>query len=357
MRVLHLPLNIASQTSVTVRALRQIGVEARGIIISSHVIQSADGLEIFSMETSSRLRRGVLAARRLAPILAAIRWANVVHYHFDASALPRGLDLRWVRLLKKPGVAEFWGSDIRIPEVEAADNPYYARLGAAYEYHSMESYAKSRGVQARFARAGLDCLISCNSLRPYLQPDLFPNVYFARQRVWLSEFAPSPPDPARIRPVIVHSPSAPNAKGTPAVLAAIDSLHSRFDFDFRLIQGMPRRQALETVRDADIFLDQFVLGAYGMAALEAMAFGKPTVVYIKPSMLAQYPADLPIVNATQEELADTIAGLLADGARRQQIGLRSRAYVERHHDAIMIADQLRGIYEDLVRRRGMRGTL
>jgi hypothetical protein len=356
MRVLHLPLNIASQTSVTVRALRQIGVEARGIIISSHVIQSADGLEIFSMETSSRLKRGVLAARRSAPILAAIRWADVVHYHFDASALPRGVDLRWVRLLDKPGVAEFWGSDIRIPEVEAADNPYYARLGAAYEYHSMESYAKSRGVQAKFSGAGLDCLISCNSLRPYLQPDLFPTVYFARQRVWLPEFGPNPPDPAHTRPVIVHSPSAPNAKGTPAVLTAIDSLRGRFDVDFRLIQGVPRHQALKLVRDADIFLDQFVLGAYGMAALEAMALGKPVLCYIKPSMAAQYPADLPIVNATQESLTDIIAELLADGVRRHEIGLRSRAYVEKYHDAIKIAGELKGIYEDLLLRRGTHRT-
>ncbi len=356
MRVLHLPLNIASQTSVTVRALRQIGVEARGIIISSHVIQSADGLEIFSMETSSRLKRGVLAARRSAPILAAIRWADVVHYHFDASALPRGLDLRWVRLLNKPGVAEFWGSDIRIPEVEAADNPYYARLGDAYEYHDMESYTKSRGVQAKFAGAGLDCLISCNSLRPYLQPDLFPTVYFARQRVWLPEFEPNPPDPARTRPLIVHSPSAPNAKGTPAALAAIESLRSRFDFDFRLIQGMPRRQALEMVHDADLFLDQFVLGGYGLAALEAMALGKPVLCYVKPSLAAQYPSDLPIVNATQESLTDVLAGLLADGARRHEIGRRSRAYVEKYHDAIKIAGELKGIYEELLRRRGTRGT-
>jgi hypothetical protein len=351
MRVLHLPLNIASQTSVTVRALRRIGVEARGIIISSHVIQSADGLEIFSMEASSRAARGVLAARHSAPILAAIRWADVVHYHFDASALPRGLDLRWVRLLGKPGVAEFWGSDIRIPEVEAADNPYYARLGTAYEYHSMESYAKSRRVQAKFASAGLDCLISCNSMRPYLQPDLFSTVHFARQRIWLPEFEPSLPDPARARPVIVHSPSAPNAKGTPAVLAAIDSLRGCFDFDFHLIQGMPRHQALAMVRDADIFLDQFVLGSYGMAALEAMALGKPAVVYIKPSMVAHYPADLPIVNATQEGLTDVIAGLLTDGTRRREIGQRSRAYVERYHDALTIAGELRAIYGELLRRR------
>jgi glycosyltransferase involved in cell wall biosynthesis len=169
----------------------------------------------------------------------------------------------------------------------------------------------------------------------------------------LPEFESNPPDPARTRPVIVHSPSAPNAKGTPAVLAAIDSLHDRFDFDFRLIQGIPRRQVLEMVRDADIFLDQFVLGGYGMAALEAMALGKPVLCYVKPSLIAQYPSDLPIVNATQESLTDLLAGLLADGARRPEIGLRSRAYVEKYHDALKIAGELKGIYEDVLRRHGL----
>ncbi len=351
MRILHLPLNIASQASVSVRALNRIGIEARGLVISSAVIQSADALEILDMTGRTRLEHLCRVAQHSPNVLAAIRWADVVHYHFDASALPRGLDLHWVKLLNKPGIAEFWGSDIRVPEVEAADNAYYARLGDAYEYHDMESFTKSRRVQAKFAHAGLACLISCNSLRPYLQPDLFPTVYFARQRVWLPEFVSSPPDPAQTRPVIVHSPSAPNAKGTPAVLAAIESLRDHFAFDFRLIQGVPRRQALEMVRDADIFLDQFVLGGYGLAALEAMAFGKPVVCYIKPSLVTQYPPDLPLVSATQENLVQMIADLLRDGAARHEIGLRSRAYVEKYHDAIKIAGELKAIYEDLLRRR------
>ena len=98
-----------------------------------------------------------------------------------------------------------------------------------------------------------------------------------------------------------------------------------------------------------MFLDQFVLGGYGLAALEAMALAKPVVLYVKPSLLAQYPTDLPVINATQENLADVLASLLTDGSLRHATGLRSRAYVERHHDALAAARQLISIYESCER--------
>jgi len=54
--------------------------------------------------------------------------------------------------------------------------------------------------------------------------------------------------------------------------------------DQSLIDGVPYSQALGIVRGYDIFLDQFVIGdGYGIAAIEAMALGKPVVCHIKPS--------------------------------------------------------------------------
>lgn len=73
-----------------------------------------------------------------------------------------------------------------------------------------------------------------------------------------------------------------------------------------------RDDAMQLMAGADMFLDQFVLGDFGVAALEAMALGKPVVCYIKPSLAAEYPADLPIVKATRETLTETLRQLLTN---------------------------------------------
>jgi len=82
---------------------------------------------------------------------------------------------------------------------------------------------------------------------------------------------------------------------------------------------MPYQQANELLQKCDIFLDQFVLGAHGVAAIEAIAYGKPVLCYIKPSQINLYPPDLPIVNAN----------------------------VEKYHDATILSRELLTLYESL----------
>jgi glycosyltransferase involved in cell wall biosynthesis len=134
------------------------------------------------------------------------------------------------------------------------------------------------------------------------------------------------------------------------VLSALDQLATTHPFDFKLLHQMPRSQALQTVAECDVFLDQFTIGAEGLASLEAMAMGKPVVCYIKPSLRARYPDSLPIVSADQNSLAATVAGLLADGQRRHELGVRGRRYVEEYHDARQIAAELIDIYKELQSR-------
>ena len=350
MKVLHLPQDIASQMSVTIKALNRIGIEAHGLVNSQPVIQSLEGVEIIDMAYKNRADQFIKMMRYLPRIFSLINWADVIHWHFGESALPRYLDFYWSRLLRKPGVVEFWGSDIRIAEVESKDNPYYAEARRQGQYPHIDSFDSSVEQQLRFSHAGHNCILSCQSLYPYIQPGLFKKIHYVRQRVFLPGFHPQYPRANQVRPIVVHSPSNPGVKGTSAVLSAVKALSNQFNFEFRLVQGMPRNQALQVVSECDIFLDQFIGGGHGIAALEAMALGKPVVCYIKPSMIDKYPPDLPIVNANIDNLQELLSELLVDGQRRHDLGRRGRAYVEKHHDANKIAFQLKDIYLNLVEK-------
>jgi Glycosyl transferases group 1 len=358
MRVLHLPTNAASQISIMVRAQQSIGLEARGIVIDPHVMQADAGIRALTPITPqmSRARAGGQILRRLAELARAVRWADVVHWHFDTRLAPRDADLRLVATLGRARVVEFWGSDIRIPEIATRDNPYLARLLAAPDADYPISYERSRSSQERFARHGFACLVPGPELPDYVQPDLFPSPFRAEAVLNLEELTPSYPDPARRLPLIVHAPSHLAIKGTEVVLAAVAQLKAQHDFEFKLLHNAPHGETLEVVRDCDVLLDQFVIGSFGTVALEAMALGKPAVCYLKPSVVANLPSDAPYVNANPDNLVEVVGSLLANGARRQEIGRRSRAYVELCHDARAVARQLAGIYQELLEgnRKGKR---
>ena len=93
-------------------------------------------------------------------------------------------------------------------------------------------------------------------------------------RVDVDELSPVYPDIKNDVPLIVHSSTNLTIKSTPVVLKTIKKLEGKYRFRFKLIHNLPRDEALNIVRRCDIFLDQFVLGHYGVAA-EAMALGKP----------------------------------------------------------------------------------
>jgi len=344
MRVLHLPTNVASQISVSVRGLRQIGVEARGLV-DSNLYRSCTGTETLrELPVKGFRRRALGRASQYAQILRGVLWADVVHWH-GTWGLRSAIDLRLARWLGKKRVVEFWGSEIRVPEIEAAANPYYSQAyRGGYEYRLAESADASLARQLPFARCGATAITS-RGLRPHLRRDLFRGDFVLEGRVCLEDFPATYPDTGRSNPLVLHSSTAPICKGTPAVLQAVEEARKDRVFQFQFVHATPLTESRDLVRRCDIFLDQFVVGYFGLAAIEAMAFGKPVVCFIKPSLIGAYPEGLPIVNATQETLACVLGRLIDDGVLRHELGVRGRRYVEQHHSANHAAEALREIYE------------
>ena len=162
----------------------------------------------------------------------------------------------------------------------------------------------------------------------------------------LARIEPAPPSD-RGRALIVHAPSSRRRKGSEHVIAAVEGL----DADLELVEGLHHDEAFERYRAADIVVDQLNAGWYGLFAIEAMALGKPVVTFLHDEAVRRteeaFGVRVPIVSATAETLRETLRPLVADAARRRELGAASRAYVERVHDVERVADRLLDLYARL----------
>jgi len=160
----------------------------------------------------------------------------------------------------------------------------------------------------------------------------------------------SPPRVAvqRERPLVIHAPNHRNVKGSDYLISAVDRLRSRgIECDLVLVEGMEHEEALRVFESADIIADQFIMGAYGVFALEAMAMGKTVLTYLDHEHLGNPVFNLPVVNANPENLEAVLGVLLQSADLRRRIGAASRASIERFQSVEALAEVWRQIYRHI----------
>ncbi|MGN6183021.1 MAG: hypothetical protein ACTHQM_05135 [Thermoanaerobaculia bacterium] len=151
---------------------------------------------------------------------------------------------------------------------------------------------------------------------------------------------------AREVPIIIHAPNHRFTKGTDLLLDALERLRAcGFAFELKLIEGVPRAEALKRYADADIIADQFCGGAFGAFALEGMAMGKPVLTYLDQEHLGDPVYNVPLVNANGDNLAHVLAVLLTNRTLRERLGRASRTCVETYYSIDALAEVWRVIHE------------
>jgi glycosyltransferase involved in cell wall biosynthesis len=162
----------------------------------------------------------------------------------------------------------------------------------------------------------------------------------------LAALEPAPPSD-RERPIVLHAPSSRRRKGTEHVIAACAALPVELD----IVEGLDHRAAYERYREADIVVDQLNAGWYGVFAIEAMALGKPVVTFLHDEAVRcteeAFGIEVPLVRTTRDALVDALRPLVESPEERRRIGAASRVYVERVHDAEVVADRLLALYARL----------
>ncbi len=333
MRVLQAPSEIAGQTGILARALRDIGVEAWSLATNpTFAHYSVD--EMQSYDDMGALPRYLGYAGNL--IRHADKW-DVFHFHFGRTLVPpHNPDAPLYHLLGRKVIYHYHGCDVR----NRAHMLSTHERSTCTECQPFCLPKRQHRILAEAQRCADAELVST--------PDLLasaPRAQHVQVAAWLADY---PVHPAREIPrLVLHAPTNRLIKGTRFVEAAFELLRPRFpSVEFRTIEKLPWKELQRLLADCDLFVDQTLMGWYGMVSVEAMAMGKPTLSYIRPDFEPRL-RNCPIVRTTVETLADDLASLLGDAPRRRELGAASRDYVEREHDAHRIAHRLVDLYRSL----------
>jgi glycosyltransferase involved in cell wall biosynthesis len=149
-------------------------------------------------------------------------------------------------------------------------------------------------------------------------------------------------------PLIVHAPNHRNVKGTQFLLDSLEELQRLgIPFELRLVERIHRADAIEIYRQADIIADQFVMGAYGVFALECLALGKPVLTYLDHDHLGNPVFNLPVVNTNRDNLTRVLGILLQVPELRTRLGAEGRSAVIKYQSLEAIGELNKAIYEHL----------
>lgn len=270
--------------------------------------------------------------------LAHYHSTNLLHreYHF----LFEG---PYLRGNKVPMVLSLGGGDARIDRQASLANRYYYKEPSFW--HDLRIKLRWWSWSSSVAVCATDPEMAM------IASHYFEDVKIFRQPVEMHRFAFNPPSPTNEIPLLLHVPTNPHIKGTEAIVQAVENLKKKgMRFDFRLVRQLTQDQFFMLLNSCDVYIDELRCGGHGMTAVEAMAMGKPTISYIRDNLVDRYPPDLPLVNANPDTIEQTLERLILDAQLRYQIGVASRAYVERYHDADVVLEELAKIYVGLLRQ-------
>lgn len=307
MKILHLH-NISGVPFTLSRAQRRQGMTSDVVVFRKHPLGFGYDFNI----DVDRYPRMVQPLVRLNALMRRFRGYDVYHMH-SASFLPAYCDAPLLKAMGKTVVYHHWGSDLR---------------------------GKSPAFLSRV-----------RDLRFVGTPDL---LEFAPDATWVGY----PIDRSIWKPVVsktskivnvVHAPTNRSVKGTEHVVRAIESLRETgYPVRLKLVEGLAAKDVMREYMGADIVVDQLLIGFYGTLAAESMALGKPVCAYIRDDLRKFIPG-CPVVNVTPETLEARLESLVKDKALRTRLGKAGPKYIEKVHDADLIARRTIQAYEQVRR--------
>lgn len=353
LRVFVGPIEIAGHYSGLAAALRTAGVDAVAVDIGNHPFAYEDAaaapaaVRLTARIVRSRTRARGGLARRAWLVAELIGRSMLLLWslgRFDAFIFSHGhtiwfgREMPLLRLLRRPMVFVFNGSDARPPYIDGA-------IMGTTSGHSIEDCirltARSKARIKRIERHA-SAVVSQPAFSHFFER---PVADFFRMGVpWSAgpdRELRTPDDGIRV----LHSPSHPEVKGTDRIREAVARVRAR-GLDLRLIelQGVPNSTVRAEIARADFVVDQVYSDAPMVSfATEAASVAVPAIVggYAWPELNRVYPgaAMPPVEQCHPDHLEAAIERLAKDAAYRRGLGQAAYEFISREWSSLQIASR------------------
>jgi glycosyltransferase involved in cell wall biosynthesis len=290
---------------------------------------------------------------------SARRYRSVIIY-FDGGALGQGTAFLWrlepylYRLAGVKTVVLPYGSDVQVMS-RSLNLQFKHAMSVDYPAHR----TRHRHIQAMvdvWSSAGSHIVGGCEWVDYMHHWDSLMIAHFSIQ---LPEV---PAASAESRPVertlkLLHAPNHREIKGTRHVVKAVEELRQEgLDIELVMVERVPNEEVRRLILEADVVVDQLVIGWYAMFAIEAMASGKPVICHLRSDLESLYVAtdllqgfdEIPIIRADAFSLKGVMRKLYDDRSLLSIAANRGRAYVERHHSVEAISLAFSKIFAKLI---------
>lgn len=355
-RILHAPAIVINQQWIISRAQRRLGYVSDFMVFNADMkelpVRNCDINLHFSRSDISFKPRNIFRTLRFLSkftlfFIRSLFKYDVFHFHSESFfGSKSSLDLKMLRFFGKKIVFQYWGCDIRLKTISMLSGDFSTCDDCI---RVCQNTRKLRDNLEHLKHADFRVYGGADVIR------MVPDAIFIPIAIDIENWKPSekipkehtlpPTKSIRILQAFENAKSRGDQKGTAYLKAAVETLKKDgYAIDYIFLENIPYDAMKYYYQQADIVFDQLLTGWHGSVTVEAMAMGRPVICCLNRDALRLLPEDTPIVNADITTITDVLRRLVSNKELREDIGSKSRRYVEERHDAMKLAKEYIDLY-------------
>lgn len=363
LRILHLPDVVGGHPTALAKGETANGANSKSLSYLNSPFGYEADIQLRYVNSPAPLRW----AERIQQFLKIRSNFDVFHFNFGSSLLNSASNkLRLSDLPHYPNssakLMTYQGSDCRTHLPPEYDVSRRMELECGYPVDKISSELslnRKMQIQRSVEKAETHCdqIFALNpDLLQFLPENKSSFLPYAISNPFLDKAANSPRSWESGKPLhIVHLSTSRVLKGTGLIEKALKEAAKSIGITYEIVFRQPRTKALSKMVNADLVIDQVVLGWYGATAVEAMYGGIPVAGFVAAEHLKLLPKQmarqLPVINTPIEQITEMIYEVNRNREILKKAAEEGIKFANQWHDPCEVAHITLAIYEKILKKK------